>query len=178
MKVAVVICSILSDFYGNQYYGRRMIVKDSEQQDGRSLEQEGTHSEFKSNGNVSTNSNNEEKQPSHWNNNPNKETHQVVSFRWIILSSSSIAYMNNWYGRHVQEVGILSQQQLWRWWSRSISPTVMHKSILEPSVAIAATTAVMKQEQQTTTTIQIMHQFTRNVDGTLVLLGPLERKLC
>ena len=37
-----MICSIFNVSYGNQYCGKRMIVKDDEQ-DGNSLEQEVTH---------------------------------------------------------------------------------------------------------------------------------------
>ena len=48
----------------------------------------------------------------------------------------------------------------------------MPKPILEPSVAMATTTAVTKKGQQTTTTMQRMHHFTRNVGGALVLLRP------
>lgn len=106
----MAICSILSGLYGHRYCGRRMIANDSgEQYDGGSLEQqEVTHSEFKSNENSSNSSNNEEMR--HQKNNPYKEKHQVVSSRWSVLSSSSVAYIYDRYERRVQAVDILSHQ--------------------------------------------------------------------
>ena len=53
-----------------------------------------------------------------------------------------------------------------------VIPTAMRKPNLEPSVAMATTTAVTKQGEQTTTIMQRMHHFTKNVGGALVLLLP------
>ena len=97
-------------------------MKDNgEHQDGSRLEQEVTHSEFKCNKNVSTNSNNEEKKPLCQHTNPNKETHHVVFSRWSVSSSSSSSavYMNDWCRCCVQAVDIISQEYWRRLYSSS-----------------------------------------------------------
>ena len=75
MDVVVMICSILGDFYRNEYCVR-IIVKDGKQQNGGSLEHESfVDGEFKINENIPNNSNREKH---HKKNNPNKEKDQVV----------------------------------------------------------------------------------------------------
>ena len=100
-ECVVVICSILSELYSNQYHGRTFL------DDGGVLDEDG---DSKSNGS-SSNSEKQRRLTSN-KNHGNKEKYQVVSSRWGGSSTSSAtSYTNDRHERRLQSVNILSQRR-------------------------------------------------------------------
>ena len=107
-ECVVVICSILSELYSNQYRGK--IVTE-----GNGLQQDDDGDDSKSNAS-SSNSNSEKKRRSSSIKNHsvsnNKEKLQVVSSRWGNSSAASTTtYINDRHERRLQSVDVLSQQR-------------------------------------------------------------------
>lgn len=100
-ECVVVICSILSELYSNQYQGRTSVDDGGVQDDGDS----------KSNGS-SSNSEKQRQRLTSNKNHGNKEKYQVVSSRWGGSSTSSTtSYINDRHERRLQSVDILSQRR-------------------------------------------------------------------
>jgi len=100
-ECVVVICSILSELYSNQYQSRTSVDDGGVQDDGDS----------KSNGS-SSNSEKQRQRLTSNKNHGNKEKYQVVSSRWGGSSTSSTtSYINDRHERRLQSVDILSQRR-------------------------------------------------------------------
>ena len=122
-EVVIVICSILSDLFTNQYRGRMVVNGEGDGLLGEQLANEdGESSKASSNGSSNNSNNSEERhRQNHMNSNNRdggeKEKHQVVPSRWgaVPSSSSSSAGYNNINDRHERRRnalgGILSQQR-------------------------------------------------------------------
>jgi len=100
-ECVMVICSILSELYSNQYHGRISVDDDGGQEEDGDSKSNGSSSNSEKQRRLTSNKNH-----------GNKEKYQVVSSRWGGSSTSSTtSYINDRHERRLQSVDILSQRR-------------------------------------------------------------------